>query len=88
MKFLSFISALKNMCGISDICAQICIPDGNSFKCDCESGYTLMKDGVSCKPTRIISKQNRYSIIISKICKTKLKLPYLGVDLIRVHINV
>lgn len=51
--------ALKNMCGISDTCAQVCIPEGNTFKCDCRKGYTLMKDGVSCKPSRLNAKPNR-----------------------------
>ncbi|KAJ8923557.1 hypothetical protein NQ315_010136, partial [Exocentrus adspersus] len=46
----SFPSA-ENICD-SDVCAQLCEPVGNSYKCDCFKGYILMEDGISCKPQK------------------------------------
>lgn len=46
----NYIPSVKNLCEVEDICAQICIPLGDSYKCDCNKGYSLMDDKVSCKP--------------------------------------
>ncbi|KAJ8955314.1 hypothetical protein NQ318_003407 [Aromia moschata] len=41
----------------SDVCAQLCEPVGNSYKCDCFQGYVLMEDGSSCRPKKRILKK-------------------------------
>ncbi|KAG5900252.1 hypothetical protein JTB14_018232 [Gonioctena quinquepunctata] len=49
----------ENICD-SDVCAQICEPVADSFKCDCFKGYILMDDGISCKPQkRSLQKSGR-----------------------------
>lgn len=48
----AFPLALDNPCDIGDICAQICIPTPDSYKCECYKGYTLMADKISCKPDK------------------------------------
>ncbi|XP_044765989.1 fibulin-1-like isoform X1 [Coccinella septempunctata] len=44
------VPRMENLCEVEGICAQICIPVGGSYKCDCHKGYSLMADKVSCKP--------------------------------------
>lgn len=46
------VTAFENPCDIVDICAQICIPTQDSYKCDCYKGFTLMADGISCRPEK------------------------------------
>ncbi|XP_044256252.1 fibulin-1-like [Tribolium madens] len=55
---------LENVCDIGDVCAQICIPTQDSYKCTCNKGFTLMGDGVSCKPDKNKSakKNDRCSV--------------------------
>jgi fibulin 1/2 len=54
---------VENVCDIGDVCAQICIPTEDSYRCDCNKGYILMSDGVSCKPEkRALKKGDRCSI--------------------------
>ncbi|VEN34303.1 unnamed protein product, partial [Callosobruchus maculatus] len=42
---------IENICD-SDVCAQVCEPTDDSFKCSCFKGYILMEDGISCKPQK------------------------------------
>ncbi|XP_017783633.1 PREDICTED: fibulin-1-like isoform X2 [Nicrophorus vespilloides] len=52
---------LEDICDIGQVCAQICTPTKTSYKCDCNEGYTLMADGMSCKELKksLNSKNNR-----------------------------
>lgn len=42
----------ENVCETGEYCAQLCEPTGKSYKCKCFAGYELMKDGVSCRPSK------------------------------------
>lgn len=54
-----YFLAIENICD-SDVCAQMCEPVGDSFKCDCYKGFILMEDGISCRPEkRVIKKGGR-----------------------------
>ncbi|KAK9889438.1 hypothetical protein WA026_004707 [Henosepilachna vigintioctopunctata] len=44
-----YLPPMENLCEVEGICAQICIPMGDSYKCDCNKGFSLMEDKVSCK---------------------------------------
>ncbi|KAL3289892.1 hypothetical protein HHI36_023281 [Cryptolaemus montrouzieri] len=45
-----YLPPMENLCEVEGICGQICIPMGDSYKCDCNKGFSLMDDKVSCKP--------------------------------------
>ncbi|KAK4871917.1 hypothetical protein RN001_016041 [Aquatica leii] len=40
------------LCDAPDLCPHICYQTGKSYRCDCYEGYSLMSDGISCKPNR------------------------------------
>lgn len=58
-----FVAALEALCDIPDLCAHICIPTADSYRCDCYEGFMLMADGISCKPSkRSTPSSQRYDI--------------------------
>lgn len=49
--------ALDSPCDISEICAHYCVPTSDSYRCECYKGYTLMADGISCRPNKNAGSQ-------------------------------
>ncbi|XP_065202934.1 fibulin-1-like isoform X2 [Planococcus citri] len=45
-----------------ELCSQICVPVGGSYKCQCRSGYVLMADGKSCQPEITENRCEKYNI--------------------------
>jgi len=43
-------TAREDICNLfpGQLCSQICISEGDSFRCDCETGYRLLPDRKSC----------------------------------------
>lgn len=50
-----------NICELlrGELCSQICVPVGGSYKCQCRPGFVLMADGKSCKADNL---EDRYTI--------------------------
>ncbi|KAF5308956.1 hypothetical protein FQR65_LT00038 [Abscondita terminalis] len=45
---------VEALCDAPDLCPHICIQTAgtSSYRCECYEGYSLMADGISCKPNR------------------------------------
>ncbi|KAF5288361.1 hypothetical protein FQA39_LY15451 [Lamprigera yunnana] len=59
---ISSPSTLEILCDLPDLCAHICIQMGESYRCKCYAGFTLMSDGISCKPNRQTAFSQRCAV--------------------------
>lgn len=48
----------ENICDLlkGELCAQKCVPDGASYHCECEPGFTLMADGKTCQQADLVNR--------------------------------
>lgn len=53
-----------NLSTETKVCHQICMNTPGSYKCDCYSGYSLRKDGTTCKST---GKTKLFSRLLNQI---------------------